>query len=131
MRAPRAQSILEFEEYVANDKENQDDAVTRAAIALLGDLAANLPATGPLLQGKTWVNDLLGQARTPCAPHIIARVQPVAGSLRPGSCTVGSVALWRSHTHIVARGAQARASGDSSLIEQASWANSTIMALSR
>ena len=50
---------------MANDKENQDDSVTRAAIALLGDLAANLPATGPLLQGKAWVTHLLGQARTP------------------------------------------------------------------
>ncbi|KAK9837148.1 hypothetical protein WJX81_006220 [Elliptochloris bilobata] len=81
-----APSILEFEEFVASDKENQDDAVMRSAIALLGDLAANLPATGPLFQGKAWVTDLLGQAR---------------------------------------------ASGDSALIEQASWASSTIMALGR
>ena len=60
-----AQSILEFEEHVAGDKENQDDAVTRAAIALLGDLAANLPASGPLFQNKAWVQELLGQARGP------------------------------------------------------------------
>ena len=73
-----AQSILEFEEYVANDKENQDDSVTRAAIALLGDLAANLPATGPLFQGKAWVTDLLGQARTPCPASLWVLGKPAA-----------------------------------------------------
>ena len=92
LRARRAQSILEFEEYVANDKENQDDSVTRAAIALLGDLAANLPATGPLFQGKAWVTDLLGQACTPrpasslhhaCSPGHACR-QPAWHGPSPG-----------------------------------------------
>ena len=57
--------LLEYEEYVASDKENQDEAVMRAAIALLGDLAANLPNTGPLFQNKTWVQELLAQVRHP------------------------------------------------------------------
>ena len=61
---------------MANDKENQDDTVTRAAIALLGDLAANLPATGPLFQGKAWVTDLLGQARVPGCHLIVHAGMP-------------------------------------------------------
>ena len=108
-----AQSILEFEEHVANDKENQDDAVTRAAIALLGDLAANLPNSGPLFQNKAWVQELLGQVRSPtvctwglmvaallgylaaklrhCGPLLQnkAWVQEVLGQMRRPACVAG------------------------------------------
>lgn len=62
-RAPGApQAILEFGEYVYNDKDNQDDAVTKSLVALLGDLASNVTGVGPVFAQKAYVQHII-QAR--------------------------------------------------------------------
>ncbi len=58
-----AQAILEFGEYVYNDKENQDDAVTKSLVSLLGDLASNVTGCGPVFAQKPYVQSIIQEAR--------------------------------------------------------------------
>jgi hypothetical protein len=56
------QAVLEFGEYVCNDKDNQDDAVSKSLVSLLGDLASNVSGIGPLFAQKAYVQQII-QAR--------------------------------------------------------------------
>ena len=58
------QSIVQFTEYVYNDKENADEAVQLAAISLFGDIACQLPGSGPLFQSKPYISELVRQCRS-------------------------------------------------------------------
>ena len=58
------QTLLEFIEYIYNDKENQDDGVTKAAVALLGDLASTLPHVGQLFTQKPYTIQFVQEAAT-------------------------------------------------------------------
>ena len=49
-----------------NDKDNQDDAVTKSLVALLGDLASNVTGVGPVFAQKAYVQHII-QA---CALHL-------------------------------------------------------------
>ncbi|EIE27283.1 ARM repeat-containing protein [Coccomyxa subellipsoidea C-169] len=60
---PFAPAILEFGEYVYNDKENQDDAVTKSLVSLLGDLASNVTGCGPVFAQKPYVQSIIQEAR--------------------------------------------------------------------
>lgn len=62
------QAILEFGEYVYNDKENQDDAVTKSLVSLLGDLASNVTGLGPLFAQKTYIQSIIQEARASAEP---------------------------------------------------------------
>ena len=48
--------LLEFLEYVANDKDNSDPAVLKVAVSLLGDLASNVAGIGQLMQQKPYIS---------------------------------------------------------------------------
>lgn len=48
------QVLLEFIEVIYNDKDNIEDSVTKAAVALLGDLAITLPHIGQLFSQKPY-----------------------------------------------------------------------------
>lgn len=48
-------AIIEYIEAIASDQENQDDAVWKAAVALLGDLASSVSGVGVLFQQKPYV----------------------------------------------------------------------------
>lgn len=58
------QVLLEFIECIYNDKDNQDDNVTKAAVALLGDLATTLPQTGQLFSQKPYTIQFVQEAAT-------------------------------------------------------------------
>lgn len=62
--APETPTLLEFIEYIYNDKENQDDGVTKAAVALLGDLASTLPHVGQLFTQKPYTIQFVQEAAT-------------------------------------------------------------------
>lgn len=65
-----AQAILEFGEYVYNDKENQDDAVTKSLVSLMGDLASNVTGVGPLFAQKPYVQSIIQEARSAADPSL-------------------------------------------------------------
>lgn len=56
--------LLEFIECIYNDKDNQEDSVTKAAVALLGDLAITLPQTGQLFSQKPYTIQFVQEAAT-------------------------------------------------------------------
>lgn len=58
------QSIVQFTEYVYNDRENADDGVRNAAVSLFGDIAAQLPGSGPLFQSRQYVQELIRDCRS-------------------------------------------------------------------
>ena len=58
------QVLLEFIEQIYNDKDNQDDSVTKAAVALLGDLASTLPQVGQLFNQKPYTMQFVQDAAT-------------------------------------------------------------------
>ena len=58
------QSIVQFTEYVYNDRENADDSVRQAAVSLFGDIAAQLPGSGPLFQSRQYIQDLVRDCRS-------------------------------------------------------------------
>lgn len=51
-----AQNLLEFMEYVANDKDNSEAGVLKVAVSLLGDLASNVAGVGQLMQQKPYIS---------------------------------------------------------------------------
>lgn len=57
-----ATGIVEFVEAVLNDKANPDAGVTKLAVALLGDIAANLTGVGQLFQQKPSLVSAVSQA---------------------------------------------------------------------
>ncbi|KAL3138275.1 hypothetical protein ABBQ32_006093 [Trebouxia sp. C0010 RCD-2024] len=56
--------LLEFIEVIYNDKDNQEDSVTKAAVALLGDLAITLPQIGQLFSQKPYTIQFVQDAAT-------------------------------------------------------------------
>ena len=58
------QVLMEFIEYIHSDKDNQEDSVTKAAVALLGDLAATLPQIGPVFHQRPATIKLVQEAAT-------------------------------------------------------------------
>lgn len=58
------QVLMEFIEYIHNDKDNQEDAVTKAAVALLGDLAVTLPQVGPVFHQRPYTIKFVQEAAT-------------------------------------------------------------------
>ena len=58
------QVLLEFIECIYNDKDNQEDSVTKAAVALLGDIAVTLPQTGQLFSQKPYAIQFVQEAAT-------------------------------------------------------------------
>ena len=59
----RVQAILEFGQFVYQDKDNQDDAVTKSLVSLLGDLASNVSGLGPYFQQKPYIYQILEEAQ--------------------------------------------------------------------
>ena len=57
------QAILEFGQFVYQDKDNQDDAVLKSLVSLLGDLASNVSSLGPYFQQKPYVYQILEEAQ--------------------------------------------------------------------
>jgi len=57
------QQILDYGGYVYSDKENVDPAVSRAAVALLGDIASLLTGVGELFKQKPYVQSFVVEAR--------------------------------------------------------------------
>ena len=55
---------MEFIEVIYNDKDNQEDSVTKAAVALLGDLAITLPHIGQLFSQKPYTIQFVLDAAT-------------------------------------------------------------------
>lgn len=83
---------------MAGDKENQDDAVTKSLVALLGDLASNVTGAGPVFAQKTYVQQII-QARTLtynhlCAPgsHFLGTQNVSSKSILPPLCSSASAA---------------------------------------
>lgn len=64
------QSILEFGGYVYGDKDNCDDAVMKAVVALLGDIASTLVGVGSVFQQKPYIQSLVMEARTSQDPGL-------------------------------------------------------------
>ncbi len=58
------QGIVQFTEYVYNDKENVDEGVQLAAISLFGDIASQLPGSGPLFQSRPYIQDFVRESRS-------------------------------------------------------------------
>jgi len=58
------QQILDYGGYVYSDKENMDEAVSRAAVALLGDIASTLAGVGELFKQKPYVQSFVLEARS-------------------------------------------------------------------
>ena len=50
------QNLLEFMEFVANDKDNSEAGVLKVAVSLLGDLASNVAGVGQLMQQKPYIS---------------------------------------------------------------------------
>lgn len=46
------QMLVDFLEFVANDKDNSEPGVLKVAVSLLGDLASNVAGIGQLMQQK-------------------------------------------------------------------------------
>ena len=55
---------MEFIEYIYNDKDNQEESVTKASVALLGDLAVTLPQVGPVFSQKPYTMQFVSDAAT-------------------------------------------------------------------
>ena len=70
LHIPCVQAILEFGEYVHKDKENQDDAVTKSLVSLLGDLASNVTGLGPVFVQKPYVQNVIQEARSSADPSL-------------------------------------------------------------
>ncbi len=62
------QAILEFGQFVYQDKDNQDDAVMKSLVSLLGDLASNVSNLGPYFQQKPYVYQILEEAQRSPTP---------------------------------------------------------------
>lgn len=58
------QVLMEFIEWIHKDKDNQEDAVTKAAVALLGDLAITLPQVGPVFKQRPYTMKFVEEAAT-------------------------------------------------------------------
>lgn len=58
------QGAIDFVEYLFNDKANQDSAVNKTAVALLGDLASSLTGVGALFQQKPFVTQFVREAQS-------------------------------------------------------------------
>ena len=99
--AAHAQAMLEFGEYVHNDKDNQDDAVTKSLVALLGDLASNVSGVGPAFAQKAYVQHII-QARH--MPRVllglsgILRCEPLTYTI-PGNLKIKAMPPFVSHDH--------------------------------
>ena len=64
------QDILEFGQFVYQDKDNQDDAVMKSLVSLLGDLASNVSNLGPFFQQKPYVYQILEEAQRSPDPSV-------------------------------------------------------------
>ena len=64
------QAILEFGQFVYQDKDNQDDAVMKSLVSLLGDLASNVSNLGPFFQQKPYVYQILEEAQRSPDPSV-------------------------------------------------------------
>ncbi|CAL5228954.1 g12186 [Coccomyxa viridis] len=60
---PSAPAILEFGQFVYQDKDNQDDAVMKSLVSLLGDLASNVSGLGLYFQQKPYIYQILEEAQ--------------------------------------------------------------------
>lgn len=75
------QAILEFGEYVDKDKENQDDAVTKSLVSLLGDLASNVTGLGPVFVQKPYVQSIIQEARSSADPSLAEAADWAMGAI--------------------------------------------------
>ena len=64
------QAILEFGQFVYQDKDNQDDAVLKSLVSLLGDLASNVSNLGPYFHQKPYVYQILEEAQRSSDPSM-------------------------------------------------------------
>ncbi|KAK9860363.1 hypothetical protein WJX84_011194 [Apatococcus fuscideae] len=74
LKAP-AESIVQFTEYVYNDRENADDGVRQAAVSLFGDIAAQLPGSGPLFQSRQYIQELVRDCRSSDDQKLVSSAQ--------------------------------------------------------
>ena len=85
-----------------NDKDNQDDAVTKSLVSLLGDLASNVTGTGPVFAQKGYVQQLIqvGSAAPCCSkstPHCLLLPQATAILERASALAVPSCSAFAEH----------------------------------
>ena len=62
--APPVQGILEFVEYIYNDRQSANEQVIKGAVALLGDLASNLSDVGQVFKQKPYTISFVRDAAT-------------------------------------------------------------------
>ena len=58
------QGILEFVEYIYNDRQSANEQVIKGAVALLGDLASNLSDVGQVFKQKPYTISFVRDAAT-------------------------------------------------------------------
>ena len=58
------QGILEFVEYIYNDRQSANEQVIKGAVALLGDLASNLSDVGQVFKQKPYTISFIRDAAT-------------------------------------------------------------------
>lgn len=76
------QHILEFGGYVYNDKENIDEAVYKAVVALLGDMASTINGVGTVFQQKTYIQTLIMEARNGQDPGLAENAKWAAAAIQ-------------------------------------------------
>lgn len=64
------QLILDFMAAMYQDKASLDDGVSRAGVALLGDVASTLPSTGPLFAARPPVQEFVAECQSSEDPSV-------------------------------------------------------------
>lgn len=76
------QHILEFGGFVYSDKENIDDAVSKAVVALLGDIASTINGVGPVFQQQPYIQSLIMEARSSQDPGLAENAKWAAAAIQ-------------------------------------------------
>ena len=119
-----------------NDKDNQDDAVTKSLVSLLGDLASNVSGTGPIFAQKAYVQQVIQVGALPAASspgvhqhshgfHLDFSVSAHAGEKLVPNCSAAST-LRGDGERLLGCLQEARNSQDPALAESAGWAYAAI-----
>lgn len=64
------------------DKENIDDAVSKAIVALLGDMASTINGVGPVIQQKSYIQNLILEARASQDPGLAENAKWAAAAIQ-------------------------------------------------
>ena len=64
------QLILDFITAMYADKANLDESVSRAGVAVLGDVASQLPSSGPLFAARPQVQQFVAECQSSDDPSV-------------------------------------------------------------